>query len=121
MTVEKRSILDLFTGHKRQKLKEESEVVDSGKKVVEIDKVQEKTTKKIEYISRKSQQQQQQQHVEFREFKREEFIAGLSEEVKMLLDLEISTMDPSWFEILHEEITKPYFIELKKFLLKEWD
>lgn len=50
-----------------------------------------------------------------------EFKARLTDEQKMLLELEITTMEDSWFEALAEEFTKPYFIELKKFLQQQYD
>lgn len=36
-----------------------------------------------------------------------------------LLKLECDTLDPSWLALLKDEIKKPYFRELKKFLWKE--
>ncbi|QPG74888.1 hypothetical protein FOA43_002225 [Brettanomyces nanus] len=53
-------------------------------------------------------------------FDRQAWINSLSVEQKELLDLEINTMDESWLAVLHEEMTKPYFIDLKKFLRDEW-
>jgi uracil-DNA glycosylase len=36
-----------------------------------------------------------------------------------LLALEVATIDPSWLELLQDEIRKPYFIKLKEALWKE--
>lgn len=43
--------------------------------------------------------------------------SGLSE--RELLALEVATIDPSWLELLQDEIRKPYFIKLKEALWKE--
>lgn len=53
-------------------------------------------------------------------FDKKQFIESLTEEQKDLLQLELTTLEDSWFELLHEELTKPYFLQLKKFLKKEW-
>ncbi|KAI9293191.1 uracil-DNA glycosylase, partial [Neoconidiobolus thromboides FSU 785] len=47
------------------------------------------------------------------------FLAQLSDEVKDLLQLELTTMEPSWLKVLIKEIQKPYFLKLKQFLLDE--
>ncbi|KAF8150768.1 uracil-DNA glycosylase-like protein [Crassisporium funariophilum] len=44
---------------------------------------------------------------------------SLSEEEKELLQLECEAMGKSWLKVLKDEIKKPYFIALKKFLLTE--
>lgn len=49
------------------------------------------------------------------EFKKQ-FITKLSDEQKELLDLEINTLEDSWFQALSTELLKPYFLNLKKFL-----
>lgn len=118
MTVEKRSISDFFNAKKKQKLEEKTNVALKFETLVENGQKQEKVEPKIDYKSRKSQQQQSEYKVPFN---REKFIEALTDEERTLLNLEITTMDASWFEILHSEITKPYFIELKKFLNKEWE
>ncbi|KAI0077874.1 uracil-DNA glycosylase [Panus rudis PR-1116 ss-1] len=46
------------------------------------------------------------------------YLNALSDEEKRLLTLEIETMGKSWLKILKDEIRKPYFIKLKRFL---WD
>ncbi|KAK7205581.1 uracil-DNA glycosylase-like protein [Myxozyma melibiosi] len=52
-------------------------------------------------------------------FDREKWSASLTPEQRDLLDLEINTMHPSWLAALHKELTQPYFLSLKKFLLSE--
>ncbi|GAA6059178.1 hypothetical protein JCM10212_005523 [Sporobolomyces blumeae] len=37
---------------------------------------------------------------------------------RSLLELECETLDPSWLDLLQHELTKPYFVNLKRFL---WD
>lgn len=54
-------------------------------------------------------------------FDKNEWIKSLTPEQRKLLDLEINTMDDSWLAVLHQEMTKPYFLELKKFLRDEWN
>jgi uracil-DNA glycosylase len=46
-------------------------------------------------------------------------VATLTAEQKELLQLEIDTMDESWLAHLKEEIVKPEFLALKRFLQKE--
>lgn len=53
-------------------------------------------------------------------FDKAKYIASLTSEQRYLLDLELTTMEDSWLELLHSELTKPYFLDLKRFLLKEW-
>ncbi|KAI1384057.1 uracil-DNA glycosylase [Hypoxylon trugodes] len=52
-------------------------------------------------------------------FNKEKWVAGLTLEQKRHLQLEIQTLDPSWLAHLKDEIVKPEFIELKKFLESE--
>lgn len=47
------------------------------------------------------------------------FSANLDEKVRSLLNLELLTMDDSWFNKLQSEFTKPYFQNLKEFVGKE--
>ncbi|KAK7454469.1 uracil DNA glycosylase [Stygiomarasmius scandens] len=47
------------------------------------------------------------------------FQDSLNEEQKNLLRLECQAMNRSWLKVLKDEIKKPYFIELKRFLLEE--
>ncbi|QEL59926.1 uracil-DNA glycosylase [Candidozyma auris] len=49
-------------------------------------------------------------------FNKDEWLQTLNEEQRRLLDLEIRTLHITWLAVLHKELTKPYFIKLKKFL-----
>ncbi|KAI8086312.1 uracil-DNA glycosylase-like protein [Halteromyces radiatus] len=44
---------------------------------------------------------------------------GLDDETKNLLHLEMTTMHQEWLKVLRPELTKPYFIKLKKYLKQE--
>ena len=46
-------------------------------------------------------------------------MAKLTDEQKKLLKLEIDTLHESWLGPLKDEITKPEFLELKRFLARE--
>ncbi|PAV16453.1 uracil-DNA glycosylase [Pyrrhoderma noxium] len=52
-------------------------------------------------------------------FSMQAFKDSLNEKEKELLALECETMGKSWLKLLKDEIKKPYFIELKKFLWSE--
>ncbi|RYP54780.1 hypothetical protein DL768_000508 [Monosporascus sp. mg162] len=52
-------------------------------------------------------------------FDKEKWVAGLTNEQRQFLSLEIETLDPSWLAVLKDEITTREFIELKKFLDRE--
>ncbi|KAL2844310.1 uracil-DNA glycosylase-like protein [Aspergillus pseudoustus] len=52
-------------------------------------------------------------------FNKEKWVATLTVEQKELLKLEIESMDESWLAHLKEEIVKPEFLALKRFLQKE--
>ena len=52
-------------------------------------------------------------------FDKDAWVAKLSDEQKQLLKLEIDTLHESWLAPLKDEITKPEFLELKRFLAKE--
>lgn len=52
-------------------------------------------------------------------FNKQKWVATLSAEQKELLDLEINTMHESWLAHLKDEIVKPEFLALKRFLQKE--
>ncbi|ODQ81093.1 hypothetical protein BABINDRAFT_29465, partial [Babjeviella inositovora NRRL Y-12698] len=52
-------------------------------------------------------------------FDKDAWVASLSEEQRQLLQLEIQHLEISWLTLLHKELTKPYFINLKKFLLQQ--
>lgn len=49
-------------------------------------------------------------------FNKAEWVASLSDEEKLLLSLEVNTMHITWLACLHKELTKPYFLKLKRFL-----
>lgn len=49
-------------------------------------------------------------------FNKAQWIESLTAEEKLLLALEVSTLHISWLVLLHKELTKPYFLELKRFL-----
>ncbi|KAI0187792.1 uracil-DNA glycosylase-like protein [Astrocystis sublimbata] len=52
-------------------------------------------------------------------FDKEKWVATLTPEQKKHLALEINTLDPSWLALLKDEIVKPEFIALKKFIEQE--
>ena len=52
-------------------------------------------------------------------FDKTKWVAGLSAEQKELLKLEIDTLHESWLAHLKDEILKPEFLALKRFLKKE--
>ncbi|KAK9431927.1 uracil-DNA glycosylase-like protein [Lipomyces doorenjongii] len=52
-------------------------------------------------------------------FDKQKWITSLIPEHRDLLQLEISTMDESWLAALSSEMTKPYFLNLKRFLVQE--
>ena len=52
-------------------------------------------------------------------FDKEKWVAGLSEEQKALLKLEIETLHESWLAVLSSTITTKSFLDLKKFLKSE--
>lgn len=49
-------------------------------------------------------------------FDTQKWALSLAPETRELLDLEIRTLHESWLALLHKEITKPYFLQLKRFL-----
>lgn len=49
-------------------------------------------------------------------FDKAAWVAKLTPEQKKHLALEINTLDPSWLALLKDEIVKPEFIALKKFI-----
>ena len=53
---------------------------------------------------------------EFTSFDKQGWIDSLTQEQKELLQLEIDTLHISWLSQLYKELTKPYFLNLKKFL-----
>ncbi|KAL4874181.1 hypothetical protein BDV12DRAFT_3478 [Aspergillus spectabilis] len=52
-------------------------------------------------------------------FNKQKWVGTLTSEQKELLQLEIDTMDESWLAHLKDEIIKPEFLALKRFLQKE--
>ncbi|KAI6122177.1 uracil-DNA glycosylase-like protein [Pisolithus croceorrhizus] len=56
------------------------------------------------------------QRLNYIPFSLSEYTESLSEEHKRLLQLECECMGKSWLKLLKDEIKKPYFIALKKFL-----
>lgn len=52
-------------------------------------------------------------------FDKAKWVAGLTEEQRTLLQLEIDTLHESWLALLKDEITTKEFLELKKFLDRE--
>ncbi|ODV85870.1 hypothetical protein CANARDRAFT_186166, partial [[Candida] arabinofermentans NRRL YB-2248] len=54
-------------------------------------------------------------------FDKDQWLDSLTEEQKDLLQLEISTMDISWLSILYKELTKNYFLDLKRFLKIQYE
>lgn len=44
---------------------------------------------------------------------------NLTEEQRELLGLEVQTLDPSWFEVLKDELKSKSFLDLKRFLMAE--
>lgn len=49
-------------------------------------------------------------------FNKKEWVASLTEEERQLLALEVNTLHITWLAFLHKELTKPYFLKLKRFL-----
>lgn len=52
-------------------------------------------------------------------FDKDAWVALLTEEQRQLLDLEINHLHITWLTFLHQEITKPYFLQLKKFVISQ--
>lgn len=50
---------------------------------------------------------------------KKEFASSLSTMLKDTLDLELKTIESTWFKHLSQEFKKPYFIKLKQFVNKE--
>jgi uracil-DNA glycosylase len=53
-------------------------------------------------------------------FDKAAWVAKLTPEQKELLQLEIDTMDESWIYHLKDELVSSEFLNLKRFLKKEW-
>lgn len=54
-------------------------------------------------------------------FDKKAWIDSLSPAERDLLQLEIDTLDNTWLAVIHSELTKPYFLSLKRFLKEELD
>ncbi|KAK3334974.1 putative uracil DNA N-glycosylase [Neurospora tetraspora] len=54
-------------------------------------------------------------------FNKEKWVASLTAEQRDLLQLEIDTLDESWLAHLKSEIVTKEFLDLKRFLKKEWE
>jgi uracil-DNA glycosylase len=54
-------------------------------------------------------------------FDKAKWVAGLTDEQKQLLKLEIDTLHESWLALLKDDVTSREFLELKRFLAKEAD
>jgi uracil-DNA glycosylase len=52
-------------------------------------------------------------------FDKDAWVAGLTEEQKTLLQLEIDTLDVSWLKELKDEVLTKDFLDLKRFLKRE--
>jgi len=59
------------------------------------------------------------QRLNFIPFSLNEFIESIPEHQRDLLKLECECMGKSWLKVLKDEIKKPYFVSLKKFLWEE--
>ncbi|EPY49903.1 uracil DNA N-glycosylase Ung1 [Schizosaccharomyces cryophilus OY26] len=53
-------------------------------------------------------------------FDKKKWAEELTDDQRKLLQLEIDTMEDSWFEALKDEFLQPYFLNLKQFLQSEW-
>lgn len=49
-------------------------------------------------------------------FNKKKWVSRLTAEEKLLLALEVNTLHITWLAFLHKELTKPYFLKLKRFL-----
>ena len=134
MTVaQKRRITDFFTVSKKAKSKAEgndTREINAGEDkkvqlkeraiaVVEEVKQTEEEEEEKERGEKEKEENADEVNNDLSEYKAK-FQAGLSIEERQLLDLEIRTMEDGWFQVLSSEFTKPYFLELKKFLAREW-
>lgn len=114
----KRKITDFFQVSKRNK----SESNENG--MVENGKLKDyENTKSEEKLEEKSEDENERlDSIPIDpSFDKGKFIESLTDEERDLLDLELNTMEDSWFELLYKEFTKPYFLNLKRFLKKEWE
>lgn len=81
-------------------------------------KIQEKTDNTKAEVVREDEETVQEVKVSS-DFKAQ-FVSSLTEEQRELLDLEITTMEDSWFQALSGEFLKPYFLTLKRFLKAQY-
>ncbi|VEU21723.1 DEKNAAC102411 [Brettanomyces naardenensis] len=105
----KRSITDFFSVSKRQK----STIAKSASTVIKNDSHHQSTPSGLAMFKVNPPTVSQ-------KFDKQGWIKTLTPEQRELLDLEINTMDESWLAVLHQEMTKEYFLDLKKFLKSEW-
>ncbi|KAH7375900.1 uracil-DNA glycosylase [Plectosphaerella cucumerina] len=54
-------------------------------------------------------------------FDKDKWVAGLTDEQRELLALEINTLHESWLALLKDDVLKKEFLELKRFLKRETD
>lgn len=54
-------------------------------------------------------------------FDKDKWVAGLTDEQKELLALEINTLHESWLALLKDDVVKKEFLDLKRFLRRETD
>lgn len=129
MTTSKRSITDFFTVSKKQKIKS----ADSNEPSSETDATEKSTTTTDKVVMKSIDVDTEgkdkgnvnvddtQIDVEYKEeFDVETFKKTLTPEELELLELELTTIDPTWLKILHTELRKPYFLQLKQFLKQEF-
>ncbi|GMG28418.1 unnamed protein product [Ambrosiozyma monospora] len=100
----KRSITDFFSVSKKQKSTPSNATPASSKK----------TSSPVKAIKHHAQQPT------LSTFNKQKWVDSLTAEQKELLDLEINTLDESWLAVLYTELTKTYFLDLKRFLKREW-
>lgn len=100
---------------KKDELKQKAEVV---KEEITLT-TQSENGKHIEAPAKSDLKTDQPDYTAFLEeagFNKDEWINTLTEEQRQLLDLEIRTLHITWLAYLHKELTKPYFLKLKRFL-----
>ncbi|KAG7895453.1 hypothetical protein KL936_000161 [Ogataea polymorpha] len=102
---QKRTITDFFTVKRQKSDSVAKSVVSEAQVVGKTDSVKKQITLQVTTTS---------------SFDKQKWINSLTAEQKDLLELEISSMESSWLALLHQELTKPYFLGLKRFLLSEW-
>ncbi|KAH3670721.1 hypothetical protein OGAPHI_001236 [Ogataea philodendri] len=101
----KRAITDFFTVKRHQ-----------SSAVTKLAISEKKDTKKEAFVEK----QITLQTVTTSTFDKQKWIDSLTPDQKDLLRLEIESMDVSWLSLIHQELTKPYFLNLKRYLQTEW-